>query len=161
MRFRTLSGLLGAALLASCAGLPSTFMEPDLRLNRVVVRGMSLTGGTMELMVGVYNPNRFDLNGTKLQLGFDVEQSHVGDLEYDDDFQMQKGDTTRLTLPVRFTWAGLAGAARTALTSGDLPYTLKGQLTVETPFGTHKIPFTREGRAPLTRAGAVPIPAGR
>jgi LEA14-like dessication related protein len=156
-----MSGLLGAALLAGCAGLPANFLEPDVRLNRVIARGMNLTGGTMELVVGVYNPNRFDLNGTRLQVGFDVEGSHVGDLEYDDDFQMQKGDTTAVTLPMRFTWSGLAGAARSALARGDLPYTLKGQLTVETPFGPDKIPFTREGRAPLTRAGALPIPAGR
>ena len=51
--------------------------------------------------------------GTKLQVGFDVEESHVGDLTYDNDFQMQKGDTTVVTLPLQFTWNGLAGAAQT------------------------------------------------
>src|SRR6478609_4053291 len=60
----------------------------------------------------------------------DVEDSHVGEVEYDSGFQSQKGDTTVLTLPLSFTWTGLAGAARTALNSGELPYTLKGQLTV-------------------------------
>ena len=88
--------------------------------------------------------------------------SHVGDLEYASDFQVQKGDTTVLTLPVRFNWSGLAGAARAALGYGEIPYTLKGQLTVETPFGDRKVPFTREGRAPLSRVGAlVPIPTGQ
>jgi LEA14-like dessication related protein len=116
----------------------------------------------MDLVVGVYNPNKFDLNGTKLQVGLDVENSHVGDLEYDDDFQMQKGDTTALTLPIRFTWSGLAGATRSALAYGELPYKLAGQLTIQTPFGDRKVPFTREGRAPLTRAaGLVPIPTGQ
>lgn len=161
MRLRLTCGLLGAALLGGCAGLPGTFKDPDLHLEGVIVRGVGLTGGMMDLVVGVYNPNKFDLHGTRLQVGFDVEGSHVGDLEYDSDFQVQQGDTTALTLPLRFTWSGLAGAARTALGHGDLPYTLKGQLTVETPFGDHQVPFTREGRAPLTRAaGLAPIPAG-
>jgi LEA14-like dessication related protein len=109
----------------------------------------------MDLVVGVYNPNSFDLQGTRLQLGLDVENSHVGDLEYSSDFQTQKGDTTVLTLPLRFNWNGLAGAVRTALGYGDLPYTMKGQLTVATPIGERQIAFTRQGRAPLSRVGTV------
>jgi LEA14-like dessication related protein len=162
MRLDLTCGILGAALVGGCAGLPGYFKDPDLHLDRVVMRGVGLTGGTMDLVVGVYNPNNFDLRGTKLQVGFDVEDSHVGDLEYDNEFQVQKGDTAKLTLPVRFNWSGLAGAARTALGYGDLPYKLKGQLTFQTPFGDRKVPFTHEGRAPLTRAaGLVPIPTGQ
>jgi len=159
MRLGITCGLLGAALVGGCAGLPGSFKEPEVRLDRVAVRGIGLTGGTMDLLVAVYNPNNFDLNGTKVQVGFDVEGSHVGDLTYDNAFQVQQGDTTSLTLPVRFTWGGLAAAALSALSYGDLPYTMKGQLTVATPLGDHKVPFTREGRAPLTRAaGLLPIP---
>ena len=162
MGLRVTCGILGAALLVGCAGLPGNFKDPDVNLRRAVVRGIGLTGGAMDLIVGVYNPNSFDLHGTKLQVGFDIEDSHVGDLEYASDFQVQKGDTTVLTLPVRFNWSGLAGAARAALGYGEIPYTLKGQLTVETPFGDRKVPFTHEGRAPLSRVGAlVPIPTGQ
>jgi LEA14-like dessication related protein len=155
---RTLAALrltgacLAAALLAGCAGLPDLFTPPALHLDRVVVRGLGVTGGAMDLVLGVYNPNQFAVRGTRLQVGFDVEGSHVGDVEYDDDFQVQKGDTTQLTLPLRFEWSGLAGAAKTVLASGDIPYTLKGQLTVATPLGDRVVPFTREGRAPLSRA---------
>jgi LEA14-like dessication related protein len=155
MPLRLTSGILGATLLTGCAGLPGIFKDPDVNLQRVVVRGVGLTGGTMDLVLGVYNPNSFDLQGTRLQLGLDVENSHVGDLEYSSDFQTQKGDTTVLTLPLRFNWNGLAGAARTALGYGDLPYTMKGQLTVATPIGERQIAFTRQGRAPLSRVGTV------
>ena len=158
---RLACGILGTSLLAGCAGMPNLFREPDLHLDRVVVRSLGVTGGTMDLVVGVYNPNQFALQGTRLQVGFDVEDSHVGDLEYNDDFQVQKGDTTQLTLPIGFNWAGLAGAARVALGYGEIPYTLKGQLTVATPFGDRTVPFTREGRAPLSRAAGVAVPAGR
>jgi LEA14-like dessication related protein len=148
--------LAAVLLLAGCAGLPVGLADPDVHLDRVVVRSVGLTGGTMDLVVSLYNPNQFDLAGTKLQLGFDVEDSHVGDLTYDDDFQMQKGDTTTLSLPLGFSWNGLAAAAQTALGRGELPYTLRGQLSIRTPFGDHSVPFTREGRAPLSRvAGAV------
>ena len=155
--------ILSVVLLAGCAGIPAYFKDPDLKLQRVVVRGVGLTGGTMDLVVGVYNPNSFDLHGTRLQVGLDVENSHVGDVEYASDFQVQEGDTTAVTLPLKFEWHGLAGAARTALGYGELPYKLTGQLTVGTPFGDRRIPFTREGRAPLSRVGrfVVPTTAGQ
>ena len=162
MHRRITRGILSAVLLAGCAGLPAYFKDPDLKLQRVVVRGVGLTGGTMDLIVSLYNPNSFDLQGTRLQVGLDVEDSHVGDAEYASGFQVQKGDTTALTVPVQFNWNGLAGAVRSALGYGELPYKLTGQLTVGTPFGDRKIPFTREGRAPLSRVGrVVPPPAGQ
>jgi len=155
MLLRLAGGILGATLLTGCAGLPGYFKDPDVHLQRVVVRGVGLTGGTMDLMVGVYNPNAFALQGTKLQLGFDVENSHVGDVEYNSGFQAQQGDTTVLTLPLSFNWNGLAGAARTALGYGELPYTMKGQLSVATPIGERTVAFTRQGRAPLSRVGTL------
>jgi LEA14-like dessication related protein len=158
---RVARGVLGALLLAGCAGLPGVFEQPDVNLEHVALRGAGLAGGTLDLTVGVYNPNKFDLQGTTLQLGLDVEDSHVGDLVYDSDFQAQREDTTVLTLPLAVTWSGIAGAARTALNSGELPYTIKGQLTVATPIGEQKAPFTHSGRAPLRRIGAlIPQPAG-
>lgn len=146
-------------VLAACAGIGDRFREPDVRLDRVVVRGMGITGGTLDLVLDVYNPNEFGLEGTKLQLGFDVQDSHVGDVLYEEDFQVQEGDTTRLTLPVTFQWAGVGRALEAALQYGDVPYTMKGQATLDTPWGRRVVPFTKEGRAPLTRPTRVE-PAG-
>jgi LEA14-like dessication related protein len=157
-----LSAISGVLLLAACAGVGEAFKAPEVHLDRVVLRGLDLTGGVLDLQLGVLNPNRFDLQGTKLQVGFDVQDSHVGDIEYRDEFQVQKGDTTALTLPLRFNWSGVSGAVRSALGQGALPYTLKGQLTLRTPFGPRVVPFTTEGRAPLTRLGGlIPIPTGQ
>jgi LEA14-like dessication related protein len=152
-------GILAALLLGGCAGLQDLFKEPDVHLQRVVVQSVGLTGGTLNLIVGVYNPNPFDVQGTKLNLGLDVEQSHVGDVEYDSEFQTQKGDTTVLTLPLTFAWSGVAGAVRTALNAGDLPYTINGRLSVATPIGPRDITFSHQGRAPLSRVGGLIQPS--
>ena len=153
------AAILAALATAGCAGIGGNFQEPDVRLDHVVVRGVGLTGGVLDLIVGVHNPNNFDLRGTSLRLGFDVEDAHVGDVDYRSDFAVQRGDTTMLTLPVQFEWAGVGAAVRTALAYGDLPYRMKGELTLQTPFGRASVPFSREGRAPLTRTGArIPIP---
>jgi LEA14-like dessication related protein len=153
------SGVLAAAVLCGCAGLQELFREPDVHLQRVVVQNVGLTGGTLNLLVGVYNPNAFDVQGTRLNLGLDVEQSHVGDVVYDNDFQTQKGDTTVLTLPLTFAWSGVAGAVRTALNAGELPYTINGRLSVATPIGPRDVTFSHQGRAPLSRVGGLIQPS--
>jgi LEA14-like dessication related protein len=142
---------VGLLILPGCAGIGDIFNDPEIRLDRVIVRGVGTTGGTLDLMVGIHNPNRFDLRGTKLQLGFDVEDSHVGDIAYEDDFDINPDETTTLTLPVSFTWAGVGSALRAALSYGDIPYKLKGQVTLQTPWGPRAVSFTHEGRAPLTK----------
>lgn len=144
---------------AACSSLGLNFKEPDIQLDHAVVRGIDLTGGNLDLVVNVQNPNNFTLHGTKLQLGLDVEGSHLGDITYDSDFAVSQNGTTTLTLPLRFGWSGVASAVRVALRSGDLPYTMKGQATIKLPGGlTTSVSFAHEGRAPLIRAGTVAIP---
>ena len=148
--------------LAGCAGLGNTLKEPDVRLDRVLVRDVGVRGGELGLVVEVNNPNPFDLRGTEVQLGFDVEGSHVGDVRYDDEFTVDKGGLTTLTLPLRFEWAGVGSALRAALSSGAIPYRMRGQISLQTPWGKHSVPFTREGRAPLSRvSGALQVPTSR
>ena len=150
--------LIAVAGLAGACGPgfnPATFFRPDLELQRVIVRGLSLSGGNLDLVVAVANPNGFDLRGTRLEAGFDVEGSHVGTVTYDDEYVVPRGDTTVVTVPLRFQWQGVGSAFRSALEYGDIPYTMKGQATLETPIGRQVVPFTLSGRAPLTRSGSV------
>ncbi len=157
MRLRRAAGLLvlGAAL-AGCAAVGNALRDPEVELEQVVVRDVGLRGGSLDLLVGVENPNAFDLRGTEVELGFDVEGSHVGDVRYADEFSVNRGGRTTLTLPLRFEWAGVGSAFRTALSQGDIPYEMKGQIRLQTPWGAQSVPFTREGRVPLSRVGALP-----
>jgi LEA14-like dessication related protein len=146
--------------IGACSALGDIFKAPDVQLERAVVRGVSLTGGNLDLIVKVDNPNGFTLEGTRLELGFDVEGEHLGDIAYDDDFAVPENGTTTITLPLKFGWAGVGSAVRAALGSGDLPYEMKGQVEFRTPWGRKEVPFTHEGRVPLTRLGgniAIPV----
>ncbi len=145
--------------LGACSVITDLFKEPDVQLQRVVVRGIGMSGGSLDLIVDVDNPNGFELHGTKLEVGFDVEGQHLGDIAYDDDFSVTENGRTTLTLPLTFGWAGVGSAVRAALGSGDLPYKMNGQVELQTPWGGKQVPFTREGRVALTRlARALTIP---
>jgi LEA14-like dessication related protein len=143
-------------LVACRAGIGPDFRQPVFDVRQVVVRGLGLTGGSLDLVVGVDNPNNFSLRGTRLDVGFDVEQSHVGDVHYDSQFDVPSNGMTTVVLPMRFNWTGVGGAFRSALGYGDIPYTMKGQATLDVGGARVVVPFTREGRAPLTRNTTVP-----
>jgi LEA14-like dessication related protein len=161
MRVGARSGLVALLLLsAACSGIGLNFREPDIQLDHVIVRGVGLTGGNLDLVLKVQNPNNFSLRGTQLQLGIDVEGSHLGDITYNSDFAVSENGTTTLTLPLRFGWSGVGSAVRAALSYGDLPYKMKGQATLTLPAGFEKVvTFTHEGRVPLIQSGGnVAIP---
>jgi LEA14-like dessication related protein len=158
MRLAIALALVGsAAALGGCSGLNDIFKEPAFRLQRVVVHNIGLQGGALDLIVGVNNPNQFDLHGTGLEAGFDVGQSHLGTVRLTDDFAVTKARVTTLTLPLTFQWAGVGNAVRSALESGEIPYTMKGQARLETPFGGYDVPFESEGRVPVTMPAGVPV----
>ena len=158
---RAAGSLLLAVALGGCAGLGNALKEPEVRLDRVVLREVGVRGGNLDLLVEMDNPNGFDLRGTEIELGFDVEGSHVGDVRLADEFSVERNGSTTLTLPLRFEWAGVGSVVRTALTQREIPYEMKGQVSLQTPWGAHSVPFTRTGRAPLTRVGGVFVPTGR
>jgi LEA14-like dessication related protein len=148
-------------VIAGCTGIGDTVKQPEFQLDRAVVRGIGLKGGNLDLLVRVGNPNNFTLHGTKLQLGIDVEGSHLGDISYDDDYTVPRNGETMLILPLRFGWLGVGRAVRAALGYGDLPYTMNGQVTLRLPGGfTKAFSFTNEGRAPLTRPGGSVLSPG-
>lgn len=162
MRLGSIAGLLlVTAVLAGCAAVGNALRNPEVELQRVVVRDVGVRGGNLDLELGFENPNPFDLRGTEIALGFDVEGSHVGDVRYTDDFSLERGGRTTLTLPLRFEWAGVGSALKAALSTGEIPYTMKGQLTIQTPWGAQDVPFTGEGRVPLSQTGALPAATTR
>jgi len=156
------SSLLALAVsVAACGGIGNNFRQPEIQLDQAVVRGIGLSGGSLDLIVKVENPNDFQLRGTRLEVGVDVEGQHLGDIIYDDDFSVARNGTTTLTLPLRFGWGGVGRAVVAALGYGDLPYKMKGQARLRTPWGHTDVPFTREGRVPLTRPGGSVAPPGQ
>jgi LEA14-like dessication related protein len=161
MRLGGAMGPLLAAALAACAAVGNALQNPEVKLERVLVQDVGVRGGDLELQLGLENPNPFDLRGTEIALGFDVEGSHVGDVRYADDFSLESGGRTALSLPLRFEWAGVGSVLKAALSSGEIPYEMKGQLTIQTPWGAQSVPFTREGRVPLSRVGALPAATSR
>ena len=136
---------LGAMSLLGCATLGrATFKEPDVQLREVVVTGLGLTGGSLEVVLSVSNPNRLDALGMTYRV--DVDSTKLGDGGLNDRFVVAAKDSSLVRLPIRFTYAGLGAAGRALIQSGTVQYRVRGDFTVATPLGNFTRPYDRTGR---------------
>jgi len=146
-------GAVAAIAVAGCATLRSaiSFTEPDVALERIEITGLSMTGGTLDLMLDVYNPNAYEIRGTRLELGLDLEGTHFGDALLERPLALGREAHSRVVVPVRFEWAGVGAAARALVDRRSVAYRLAGAVLVDTPIGERRVAVARTGDVPLGR----------
>ena len=98
---------VGAATLvlaAGCATIRSalSFVEPQVALEEIRITGLGLTGGTLDLVLDVYNANDYRLRSTRLELGLDLEDVHFGDALIDKPLDLSPQNHSQVVVPVRF-----------------------------------------------------------
>ena len=137
-----------AVLGAGCATLGrAVFEEPVVSFRNLQVNGVGLQGGSLDVVLAVYNPNRFKLEATRMTYRLLVGDAlRLGDGALESRFVVQEGDTAEVRLPVNFTYAGLGAAASQLLRSGTVNYRVVGDFTVATPLGNFTRPYDRTGR---------------
>lgn len=150
--------VLGAATVAiaataACSMLGSqAFQQPVVQLQDVAVQGLGLTGGQLAVKLNVFNPNGYRLDATRLSYnvvigdGSTSSTANLASGTLDSRFTVQSGDSTTVTIPVGFTYAGIGAAARQLMNSGAVPYRVTGDVTVGTVVGNFTVPYSSTGR---------------
>ncbi len=140
------TALLSISMLG-CASLGrAAFKEPVVSLKEFNVTGLGLTGGSVDIVLSVYNPNNYKLDALSMTYRVDVDSIQLGDGVLDGRFVVPSGDSSTVRLPVRFTYAGLGAAGRSLITAGTVNYRVRGDFTVATPVGNFTRPYDRSGR---------------
>ncbi len=134
-------GVAGCALLGR-----GTFKEPIVTFQDAKVTGLGITGGSLEVKLSVYNPNGFKLDGTRLTYNVLVDSVKFGSGALVDRFTVQEKDSTIVTLPLQFTYAGIGEAGRQLMNTGSVNYRVMGDVTVGTPLGNYTRPYDQTGR---------------
>ncbi len=122
------------------------FKDPVVNLRDVVITGLGVTGGSVDVVLSVYNPNRFRLDAAKLTYRVDIDSIPLGSGALDNQFVVQSGDSSLVHLPIRFSYVGLGLAGRSLITAGSINYRVRGDFTVGTPIGSFTRPYDRSGR---------------
>jgi LEA14-like dessication related protein len=136
--------------ISGCAiARSAVFHEPDVALKQINVTGLGLSGGTLDLVFDVYNPNTYRLRSTRLEIGLDLEQKHFGDALFERPLDLSPEAHSQVVVPVRFAWAGVGAGAKGLLTRHSLAYGLTGAALLDTPLGTQRVALRGEGEVPL------------
>ena len=141
------------AVAGSCATIRAalSFAEPQVALEEINVTGLSLTGGTLDLLFDVYNPNDYRLRSTRLEIGLDLESVHFGDALIDKPLDLSPANHNRVIVPVRFEWAGVGAGARALLQRQSIRFGVTGAVLVETPLGERRVGLSASGEVPLKK----------
>lgn len=138
---------LAGVAAAGCATLGrATFKEPIVHFQDARITGIGTTGGSLEVKLSLYNPNKFKLDGTRLTYTVLVGADTLGVGALADQFSVQKNDSTIVTLPVQFTYTGVGAAGRQLMNTGTVNYRVTGDVTVGTPLGSFTRPYDQTGR---------------
>ena len=147
-------GVIVLSVAASaCATLRNAlnFEEPQIQLQEIHVTGMGLSGGTLDLVFDVYNPNQYRLRSTRLDVGLELASTDFGEALIDKPLDLSPQNHSRVVMPVRFTWAGVGAAARSLLQSQELPYGVTGAVILDTPLGERRVQLKSSGNVPLRK----------
>ena len=151
-RIAAIALILGTSACASMGR--SSFANPIVELKDVKVRGIGLKGGTLDVVLDVYNPNgyRLDTSGFTYTLWIDTSNVAMGQVNRLVTLETKR--KTEVTLPLTFTIKELQNAARAMTDMGSVNYRLVGDLTVSTPAGSFTRPY--EGRGTFNSASLIP-----
>jgi LEA14-like dessication related protein len=147
MNRRSWTAAFATVMLAGCASLGlGGFKEPLVHFNDAKIRGLGLSGGSVDVVLSIYNPNGFNLNASQLTYRLLVEDKELGTGRLANAFRVGSNDSTYVTIPVDFTYAGLGAAGRQLLQQGSINYRVIGDFTVDTPLGSFTRPYDQRGR---------------
>ena len=145
---RKLAVVTAVCAVAACSTLGrAAFQNPVVNLRDVRVLGLGTTGGNLEVHLGVYNPNNYRLDASRLTYRVSVGDSiGLANGALDTHTAVQAGDSTIVKIPVSFTYAGLGAAATQLLRTGAVTYRVMGDVTVGSVVGNFTVPYSTTGQ---------------
>jgi LEA14-like dessication related protein len=120
--------------------------NPVVEVKDVVVKGMGTQGGTLDVILDVYNPNEFRMDATRITYELFVDSTRVADGAISKLVTLGEKARSEITVPVNFTYNEMREVLNKFMLKGVVDYQVKGQFTVVTPFGNITRPYSGMGR---------------
>jgi LEA14-like dessication related protein len=150
--------LLTAAVvlaLPACASLGrGAFASPKVTFQEMRLNGLGLTGGSLDVVLNVENPNGYRLDATRMTYKLFIDTIPFGEGTVDQRITVDEKSQTQVRIPVNFSYNGIGAAGRALLNTGTVPYRVLGDLTVGTPVGNFTRPYEMTGRYAILSGNA-------
>ena len=135
---------VGCSTLQIATGLG--LKEPEVSLDTLSVKNVSLTSMKIVARLNVSNPNKFGVEVSGYDYSLEVGSWPVVDGRVKESFSLPAGGGATIEVPLEIGFGNALGAGVDLLAGGGLGYTLKMTVEIASPFGPVSIPLTREGR---------------
>lgn len=135
-RCMAMAAALTAILAASCV---PRVEQPDVWLSGARLVSLGITGGVIDVELGIYNPNSFLVRAGGITYDLDFEDPggeewlDFADGRIDELVPVPARDTATVVVPVEFDYRGLGAAVRALLERGSFQYRVSGMVAVEEP----------------------------
>lgn len=154
MRRMMVAGATTAVVaMAACSSVArQSFLQPDVQVKDVKVTALGLTGGSVDVVLNVHNPNNFRLDASRLTYNLLIDTVRFATGSLDQRMTVESGKNLEVRVPVNFTYSGVGEAGRQLINMGSVPYRMSGDFTVATVLGNFTVPYDRTGRfSPMAR----------
>jgi LEA14-like dessication related protein len=148
MRRTLYATAVAAFVVAGCSTLgKQAFRDPVVTLADVKVTGVGLTGGSLDVVLNIENPNDFRLDATQMHYNVLVDTIPLANGTTTQRFTVEGKKSQQVHIPISFTYAGVGAAGRSLMNTGSVNYTVKGDVTVGSAVGLNvTVPFSQTGR---------------
>ena len=145
--------MMAMAATAACSSVAKqSFLQPDVQVKDVKVTALGLTGGSVDVVLNVNNPNNFRLDASRLTYNLMIDTVRFASGSLDQRMTVESGQNLEVRVPVNFTYSGVGEAGRQLINMGSVPYRMSGDFTVATILGNFTVPYDRSGRfSPMAR----------
>lgn len=145
-------------IVPACAsrGAPrAPYYRPTVAVQEVKFAGVGLTGGAVDIVLAIHNPNEYALHSPRVTYRLSIDDVHLASGSYRyDDIVIGVGDSARVRLPVSFSYTSLGMRSRAVMNRGTMDYRVAGELSVYTTHGRYSSSYDRWGRiAPMLVRG--------
>jgi LEA14-like dessication related protein len=135
-----------ALTLGACSAIGrSFFTPPTVQVEDVRLVGVGMTGGTIDVLLRVHNPNGFTLDAKRVNYAVLLDTIPFGTGAITERVTVPKNDSATVRIPITFGIPQIMAAGSRFLQSGSIPYRFTGDITVATPFGDVTRKFDERG----------------
>ena len=143
-------GALAAALVAgtACAssGGPEPLYRPEVTVREVGLAGVGVSGGSMNVVLNVRNPNRFRIDAPVISYRVLVDTLLIGSGVHEGAFSVRGRRSMDVRIPVKFKYSDIGPTGRALLSSGTVEYRIEGDVVAESAHGPVAGPYDRSGQ---------------
>lgn len=139
--------LVAVATVAGCKTLArQAFANPVVEVKDVKVKGVGFEGGSLDVVLDVYNPNDYRIDARRISYQVWVDSSQVATGDIEKLLTLTNKGHSEVVVPVNFTLASVQRAIAKFARTGSVDYRVTGSFTMATPFGDITRPYTGAGR---------------